>query len=81
VERLVYRSEDAFFVDAGEEAEFFYGDELAFLFPQFLSYLAKEFPGGTGLTAGDDHHVFCINDFACWYLLLHNTARSEPLLL
>jgi hypothetical protein len=78
---LVDCGEDAFLVDAGEEAELFYCNKLFLPFPIPLPDLGKELPGGTGLTAGDDHHVFCINDFACWYLLLHNTARSEPLLL
>jgi hypothetical protein len=71
---LVYRSENAFLVDTGEGAELSYCYKLTFFLPQCFSYLGKELPGGTGLTAGDDHHVFCINDFACRYLLLHNYA-------
>jgi hypothetical protein len=79
VERLVYRSEDAFFVDAGEGAELPYSNKLLLPFAVPLPDFGKELPGGAWLTAGDDHHVFCIDDFACWYLLLHNIARSEPL--
>ena len=77
----VNRAEDALFVDAGEGAEFFYCHKLVLLFFVSLPDFRKEFPGGSGFTARDDHHVFCVNDFACWYLLLHTTARSELLLL
>jgi hypothetical protein len=53
---------DEIFIDAGVGAEFFYGNELVFLFAECFADILYEGTGRTVFTAGDVFDVFGIND-------------------
>ncbi len=53
---------DEIFIDAGVGAEFFYGNELVFLFTECFADILYEGAGRTVFTTGDVFDVFGIND-------------------
>lgn len=52
-----------------ELTEFFDGDEIIFFLVVVYSYFLKNGAAGTGTTAGNIFHVFCINDNTIGYVI------------
>ena len=51
---------DEVFFDAGEEGEFFDGDEFVFGFAEGVADLLHELAGGAATTAGDVFYISCV---------------------